>query len=68
MEMDRKMAEARKRLDWEAQINMSVDPENARKVHAKHATASEACSMCGPYCAMELMSKYLGLTAPKEPC
>ena len=68
MEWDRKMAEARKRLDWETQISLSLDPELARRVHGKHASASEACSMCGPYCAMDLMSKYLGVTAPKEPC
>ncbi len=68
MEWDRKMAEARKRLDWETQISLSLDPELARRVHGKHASASEACSMCGPYCAMDLMSKYLGVTAPKESC
>jgi phosphomethylpyrimidine synthase len=68
MELDTKMAEARKKLDWETQIKLSLDPENARRIHAKHTTVSEACSMCGPYCAMELMSKYLGVTAPKKQC
>jgi len=68
MEWDRKMATARKQLDWEEQIRLTLDPELARRVHNKHKTASEACSMCGPYCAMEIMSKYLGKTVPKPIC
>ncbi len=68
MEWDRKMAIARKRLDWEEQAKLSLDPELSRRVHGKHASASEACSMCGPYCAMEIMSKYLGTTNPKPTC
>jgi phosphomethylpyrimidine synthase len=62
LDWDRKMAEARKRLDWEAQAKLALDPELARRVHAKHASSSEACSMCGAFCAMKLMSEYLGLT------
>ncbi len=62
---DGKMAEARKRLDWEEQARLSLDPERSRKVHAKHASAGSACSMCGEFCAMELVEKYLGVSAPK---
>ncbi len=62
---DGKMAEARKRLDWEEQARLSLDPERSRKVHAKHASAGSACSMCGEFCAMELVEKYLGVSTPK---
>jgi len=62
---DRQMAEARKRLDWEEQARLSLDPELSRRVHSKHASAGTACSMCGDYCAMELMEKYLGISSPK---
>jgi len=62
---DRKMSLARKRLDWEEQTRLSLDPERSRRVHSKHATAGTACSMCGEYCAMELVEKYLGISAPK---
>ncbi|MFH1639309.1 MAG: phosphomethylpyrimidine synthase ThiC [Chloroflexota bacterium] len=68
MEWDRKMAMARKRLDWEEQAKLALDPELSRRVHAKHASASDACSMCGGYCAMKLMSEYLGATAKPAKC
>jgi phosphomethylpyrimidine synthase len=65
-EWDRKMSVARKRLDWEEQARLSLDLELSRQVHSKHASAGTACSMCGEYCAMELMEKYLGISAPKS--
>jgi phosphomethylpyrimidine synthase len=62
---DRKMAEARKRLDWEEQARLSLDPKRSKQVHAKHASVGSACSMCGEFCAMELVEKYLGVSSPK---
>jgi len=62
---DREMSLARKRLDWEEQTRLSLDPERSRQVHSKHATAGTACSMCGKFCAMALIEKYLGISAPK---
>jgi len=64
-EWDMKMSLARKRLDWEEQARLSLDPQRSRQVHSKHATAGTACSMCGKFCAMALMEKYLGISAPK---
>ncbi len=64
-EWDRKMAIARKQLDWQEQARLSLDPELARQVHGKHASTSKACSMCGKFCAMELVEKYLGIPAVK---
>lgn len=64
-EWDRKMSEARKRLDWQEQARLSIDPERARRVHARHNAAGSACSMCGDFCAMDFVEKYLGVTAPK---
>lgn len=65
-EWDRKMSVARKKLDWEEQARLSLNPELSRQVHSKHSSAGKACSMCGEYCAMELMEKYLGISAPKS--
>ncbi len=64
-EWDRKMSLARKKLDWEEQARLSLDPERSRRVHRQRASAGAACSMCGEFCAMELMSRYLGVSAPK---
>ncbi|MBI4287163.1 MAG: phosphomethylpyrimidine synthase ThiC [Chloroflexi bacterium] len=62
-EQDLQMARARKRLDWEAQARLSLDPKHSREAHSQHKTESGACSMCGKFCAMDLMEKYLGVTA-----
>jgi phosphomethylpyrimidine synthase len=59
-ERDRKMSLARKNLDWRAQAALSLDPEKFDRVHAARATAGSACSMCGQYCAMDLVGRYLG--------
>jgi phosphomethylpyrimidine synthase len=64
-EQDRQMAIARKKLDWEEQARLSLDPALARQVHGKHASTGSACSMCGQFCAMELVAKYLGVPAIK---
>ena len=62
---DRRMAKARKSLDWEEQARLSLDPQRSRRVHSKHSSAGTACSMCGDFCAMELVEKYLGVSTPK---
>ncbi len=62
---DRRMSVARKKLDWEEQARLSLDPERSRRVHGKHTSAGAACSMCGEFCAMELVEKYLGVKATK---
>ncbi|MBI2853351.1 MAG: phosphomethylpyrimidine synthase ThiC [Chloroflexi bacterium] len=64
-EWDLAMSKARKALDWETQIKLSLDPERARRVHNRMPSSGAACSMCGPYCAMEVMAKYLGITSQK---
>jgi len=64
-EWDLRMSVARKKFDWEEQARLSLDPERARQLHCRHASAGSACSMCGKYCAMELVEKYLGVSSPK---
>ena len=64
-ELDLKMSIARKSLDWEEQAKLSLDPKRSRRVHSKHISAGSACSMCGKYCAMELVEKFLGIKATK---
>jgi len=61
-EWDRKMSIARKNLDWESQAELSLDPEKVKTVHGKYSSGGPACSMCGKYCAMALVEKYLGIS------
>ena len=64
---DRKMAEARKVLDWDAQMELAIDPDLARaKRGARNKAGEEACSMCGDYCAVKIISKYFD--KPACPC
>ncbi len=64
-EWDQKMSQARKSLDWEEQVRLCLDPDKARRLHYQHETSGTACSMCGDYCAMELVARFLG-TAPEK--
>ncbi len=59
-EWDRKMAQARKALDWDEQIQLALDsPLAAELRRAKNPSSQENCSMCGPYCAMRLVDEHL---------
>ncbi len=64
-ERDRAMAVARKRLDWAEQARLALDPRRFEEVRKARATSGSACSMCGNYCAMEVVAKYLGVKAVK---
>lgn len=64
-EWDRRMSIARKKLDWEEQARLSIDPERSRQVHHRHVPSGTACSMCGQFCAMDFVEKSLGITARK---
>lgn len=64
-EKDREMSLARKQLDWGEQARLSLDPEQSQRVHRERATTGSACSMCGRYCAMDLVAQYLGVRAAK---
>ncbi len=65
MDWDLKMSRARKKLDWEEQAKLSLDPEKSRAGHRKHSSAGKACSMCGGFCAMALVEEYLGISTPR---
>ncbi len=58
-EWDEKMSRARKNLDWASQAGLSLDPELSRQVHSKIPTTEKTCSMCGKYCALAIVEKYL---------
>lgn len=60
-EWDLAMAKARKALDWEEQIRLSVDPGHAAAVREnKNPGHRKECSMCGEFCAMRVVAEALG--------
>ena len=59
-EMDDKMADARKNLDWELQWECAMDPETARMIRNDRKPEKEdTCSMCGKFCAIRSVNKAL---------
>lgn len=63
---DREMAEARKSLNWERQMELALDPKEARKLRlARNPIPQEVCSMCGEFCAIDLVNRYLGAKSPR---
>ena len=59
-EWDLAMAKARKVLDWPEQLRLAIDPIKATEYRKrKNKSDDEACSMCGDYCAVKIVGKYL---------
>lgn len=59
---DDRMAEARRRLDWEEQFAHAMDPERARAIRDARLPEddhSDTCSMCGKFCAVRSINKAL---------
>ena len=53
-ELDRKMAIARKKLDWKTQIECALDPELAKQYRdSAPPMDQDVCSMCGKFCAIK---------------
>lgn len=58
IERDNKMAEYRKNLDWKKQIEVSIDPPKAARFrHEGGGDKTDACSMCGEFCAMKVFDR-----------
>ena len=61
-DIDDKMADARRALDWDKQFECALDPETAKKIRDDRAPEddhSDTCSMCGKFCAVRSMNKAL---------
>lgn len=58
--IDDKMADARRRLDWEGQWECAIDPEYAKSIRDERTPEfDDTCSMCGKFCAVRSMNKAL---------
>ena len=61
-DIDDKMADARRVLDWDAQFECALDPETAKAIRDSRKPEddhSDTCSMCGKFCAVRSMNKAL---------
>lgn len=51
---DKEMTEARRTLNWEKQLSLSIDPEKAKLIHyrntGQHPGNNVPCTMCGGAC------------------
>ena len=58
-ERNYELSVARKKLDWDAQRKLVLDPYKFEGVRTERKTKSKACSMCGDFCAMRIVSEFL---------
>ncbi len=57
-ERDIEMSRARKALDWEEQIRLSIDPETSKILRSSSPPSdADVCTMCGSLCAIKVGSK-----------
>jgi phosphomethylpyrimidine synthase len=53
------MSKARKVFDWEKQIELSIDPEKARRYHEEgKSLEKDVCTMCGEFCAIKRVQDF----------
>jgi len=59
VDKDYKISEARKNLDWAKQLKLAIDPYKFKDTREKRKSKSTACSMCGDFCALRIVSEFL---------
>jgi len=58
-EKDRAMDEARNGHNWEKQFNLAIDGGERARQKGKNLIKGIGCTMCGKYCAVDVMKKYM---------
>jgi phosphomethylpyrimidine synthase len=58
LEWDRRMADARRRLDWSGQEKLCIDPQKFKQVRERRGSQTDACSMCGDFCVYKVLKNY----------
>ena len=57
-DMDDKMGQARRKLDWDAMWKRALDPVTGKKRYEESPAATEGtCTMCGKMCAVRTVNK-----------
>ena len=58
LEKDIEMAKARKELNWDKQIKLSIDPEKSKQYREEsESSKDDFCSMCGDVCAIKQINE-----------
>ena len=56
-DIDNRMSDARRRVDWEEMFSLALDPEKPRKYFESAPPSSEGtCTMCGKMCAVRTVN------------
>lgn len=66
---DRQMTEARRTLDWERQLALSIDPEEAARIHSRtgqHPGNNVPCTMCGGACVYLMLPQQRRYERPAD--
>ena len=59
-DVDNKMSDARRRVDYEEMFKYAIDPDKARQYYESTPPSERhTCSMCGKMCAMRTVNKIL---------
>lgn len=66
---DRAITEARRTLNWEQQIKLAINPEEAARIHyreGQHDGNNVPCTMCGAACVYIMLPQQRQPKEPKE--
>ncbi len=68
IDRDAEISRARKKLDWDRQEKLSLDPDKFAEVRRRRKSRTRACSMCGEFCAMKIVSEFLNGGEADDSC
>ncbi|KAF2961013.1 phosphomethylpyrimidine synthase ThiC [Fervidobacterium sp. 2310opik-2] len=58
LELEKQMAIARSKFDWEKMFELAIHSEKAKDYLKKRPYEEKGCSMCGPFCAIKIANEY----------
>ncbi|MFW6122358.1 MAG: phosphomethylpyrimidine synthase ThiC, partial [Petrotogales bacterium] len=60
-EQDKIFSKARGDLNWKKMFELCIDPSKAKRYREEKRPSEDlrSCSMCGKFCAIELINRYL---------
>lgn len=61
-EWDYKISLARTQRNWQEEKKLAIDTTRFERIHKRYKTTEkDVCTMCGKYCAIKTVEKYLGV-------